>query len=48
MTFQDKPNTGRDWNKVKDKRKLMYDKDVIYANLPNGVIKQTEEKTIKK
>ncbi len=48
MTFQDKRHTGEDWNKVKEKRKLMHTKDTLAANVPNGVIKQTEPKPEKK
>ena len=42
MTFQDKRNTGNDWDKVKDKRKLMHVKNDVEANVPNGVIKKTK------
>lgn len=48
MTFQDRRETGRDWDKVKTKRKLMHQKDDIYANVPEGVIKKTEPKQEKK
>lgn len=48
MTFQDKKKVGLDWDKVKAKRSLMHTKNDIEANVPGGVIKQTEPKTDKK
>ncbi len=44
MTFQDRTKVGRDWEKVKAKRDLMYTKNDVEASVPNGVIKKTKPK----
>ncbi|HTN21086.1 MAG TPA: hypothetical protein VL125_11450 [Pelobium sp.] len=48
MTFQDRGTKGKDWDKVKNKRKLMHTKNDLEANLPGGVIRETEPKVDKK
>jgi len=48
MTFQDRKTKGKDWDKVKEKRKIMHPKNTEEANRPDGVIRETDPKVDKK
>ncbi|MBK0381604.1 hypothetical protein I5M32_01405 [Pedobacter sp. SD-b] len=40
MTFQDRKNKGKDWEKTQEKRKELNDKNLEEANKPKSVYKQ--------
>ncbi|MFC5283053.1 hypothetical protein [Pedobacter alpinus] len=43
MTFQDRKDKGKDWNKVKEKREELHERDEKLANQPDAVLKQDQE-----
>ncbi|WP_182995380.1 hypothetical protein [Pelobium manganitolerans] len=48
MTFQDRKTMGMDWEKVKNKRKMMHITNAVQANNPKGIFRVTDSKELKK
>ncbi|MBU1372317.1 MAG: hypothetical protein KJ712_11550 [Bacteroidetes bacterium] len=50
MTFQNRKTTGKFWDKTKEKREELHERDAVKANHPKVIEKEkpTEEKEIKK
>ena len=43
MTYQDRKDKGKDWDKVKEKREELHERDEKIANEPKAVLKQDQE-----
>jgi hypothetical protein len=48
MTFQDRKNKARDWDKTRNKREELHDRDVVKANHPSVIEQKKNLKNQKK
>jgi len=48
MTFQDRKNKARDWDKTRNKREELHDRDVVKANHPSVIEQEKKPKVSEK